>query len=138
MQVTSPFGNNVHHNENVTQGQFAFTTTESGNYVACFWMDGKHPEGSVSVSLDWKTGISAKDWDSVAKKEKIEVNKNMHSCCVFSFCDVLMFCLYDLFALVQGCWTWNQEARRNSGCHPRLSNLFEGKVSFSLLLLKFD
>jgi len=103
LQVTSPFGNNVHHNENVTQGQFAFTTTESGNYVACFWMDGKHPEGSVSVSLDWKTGISAKDWDSVAKKEKIEVNKNMHSCCVFSFCDVLMFCLYDLFALVQGC-----------------------------------
>lgn len=71
-KVTSPFGNNVHHNENVTQGQFAFTTTESGNYVACFWMEGKHPEGSVSVSLDWKTGISAKDWDSVAKKEKIE------------------------------------------------------------------
>ncbi|XP_004500567.1 transmembrane emp24 domain-containing protein p24delta3-like [Cicer arietinum] len=70
-KVTSPYGNNLHNNENVTQGQFAFTSTESGNYVACFWMDGKNLDGS-SISLDWKTGISAKDWDSVAKKEKIE------------------------------------------------------------------
>ncbi|KAJ1380168.1 GOLD domain [Sesbania bispinosa] len=72
VRVTSPYGNNLHHNENVTQGQFAFTTAESGNYVACFWMDGsKHQEGAT-VSLEWKTGISAKDWESVAKKEKIE------------------------------------------------------------------
>ncbi|XP_045816601.1 transmembrane emp24 domain-containing protein p24delta4-like [Trifolium pratense] len=71
-KVTSPYGNELHHNQNVTQGQFAFTSTESGNYVACFSMDGTQQEGSASVSLDWKTGISAKDWDSVAKKEKIE------------------------------------------------------------------
>ncbi|TKY56176.1 Transmembrane emp24 domain-containing protein p24delta3 [Spatholobus suberectus] len=71
VKVTSPYGNNLHHNENVTQGQFAFTTAESGNYVACFWMDGKHQE-EATVSLEWKTGISAKDWESVAKKEKIE------------------------------------------------------------------
>ncbi|XP_058754232.1 transmembrane emp24 domain-containing protein p24delta3-like [Vicia villosa] len=70
-KVTSPYGNNLHNNENVTQGQFAFTTTESGNYVACFWMSTKSLAGS-SISLDWKTGISAKDWDSVAKQEKIE------------------------------------------------------------------
>ncbi|KAL5078704.1 hypothetical protein RYX36_007125 [Vicia faba] len=72
-KVTSPYGNNLHHNENVTQGQFAFTTTESGNYVACFWMGGNQQEGATaSVNLDWKTGIAAKDWDSVAKKQKIE------------------------------------------------------------------
>ncbi|XP_004490357.1 transmembrane emp24 domain-containing protein p24delta4-like [Cicer arietinum] len=72
-KVTSPYGMTLHHNENVTQGQFAFTTTESGNYEACFWMDGKHQDGATaSVSIDWKIGISAKDWDSVAKKEKIE------------------------------------------------------------------
>ncbi|XP_061341917.1 transmembrane emp24 domain-containing protein p24delta4-like [Gastrolobium bilobum] len=70
-KVTSPYGNNLHHHENATQGQFAFTTTESGSYVACFWIDGQHQEGAT-VSLDWKTGISAKDWESVAKKEKIE------------------------------------------------------------------
>lgn len=75
MQVTSPYGNNLHHSENVTHGQFAFTTTETGNYLACFWVDGKTQEGStLSVSLDWRTGIAARDWESVAKKEKIEVS----------------------------------------------------------------
>jgi hypothetical protein len=90
--VTSPYGNNLHHNENVTQGQFAFTTTESGNYVACFWMDSKNLQGT-SISLDWKTGISAKDWDSVAKKEKIEVINKFHS---FSL-SVYVISLWHLF-----------------------------------------
>jgi hypothetical protein len=26
------------------------------------------------LNLDWKIGVAAKDWDSVARKEKIEVN----------------------------------------------------------------
>ncbi|XP_015868604.3 transmembrane emp24 domain-containing protein p24delta3 [Ziziphus jujuba] len=73
VRVTSPYGNNLHHTENVTHGQFAFTTTETGNYLACFWVDGNPREGSsLSVSLDWRTGIAARDWESVAKKEKIE------------------------------------------------------------------
>lgn len=72
LQVTSPYGNNLHHNENVTHGQFAFTTNEAGNYLACFWLD-KHQDHEVSLALDWKNGIAAKDWESVAKKEKIEV-----------------------------------------------------------------
>ncbi|CAI0408433.1 unnamed protein product [Linum tenue] len=59
--------------ENATHGQFAFTTSEAGNYMACFWLD-EHQEhvANVSLGLEWKTGIAAKDWDSVAKKEKIE------------------------------------------------------------------
>lgn len=72
--MTSPYGNNLHHQENVTHGQFAFTTTESGNYLACFWMDGNLPVSKgATVGLDWKTGIFAKDWESVARKEKLEV-----------------------------------------------------------------
>ncbi|KAK8600823.1 hypothetical protein V6N13_059430 [Hibiscus sabdariffa] len=72
-RVTSPFGNNLHHNENATHGQFAFTTSESGNYIACFWKDGSHKQDSeLTLGIDWKIGIAAKDWDSVAKKEKIE------------------------------------------------------------------
>lgn len=98
-QVTSPYGNNLHHNENVTQGQFAFTATESGNYMACFWIDGKHQEaaGGTILSLEWKTGISAKDWDSVAKKEKLEVLIKFRS---FSFkanviiCDLVNVWIY--------------------------------------------
>ena len=69
--MTSPYGNTLYHNENVTHGQFAFTTTEIGNYVACFWVDNNHQ--SATLNLDWKIGIAAKDWDSVAKKEHIEV-----------------------------------------------------------------
>lgn len=74
LQVTSPYGNTLHHKENVTHGHFAFTTTEAGNYLACFWLDLDNPaSGDVNINIDWKTGIAAKDWDSVAKKEKIEV-----------------------------------------------------------------
>lgn len=77
LQVTSPYGNNLHHAENVTHGQFAFTTTETGNYLACFTVDGHVKEGSsLSVSLDWRTGITAKDWESVAKKDKIDVSSS--------------------------------------------------------------
>ncbi|XP_008779422.1 transmembrane emp24 domain-containing protein p24delta4-like [Phoenix dactylifera] len=72
VKVTSPYGNTLHHQENATVGQFAFTTTEAGNYLACFWMDGGDKGVGASVSLDWKIGIAAKDWDSVARKEKIE------------------------------------------------------------------
>lgn len=72
--MTSPYGNNLHHVENVTHGQFAFTTTESGSYLACFWLDGEHQEGvGATLNLDWRSGIAARDWDSVAKKQKVEV-----------------------------------------------------------------
>ncbi|XP_027345969.1 transmembrane emp24 domain-containing protein p24delta3-like [Abrus precatorius] len=72
VKVTSPYGNNLHHKENSTHGNFAFTTQETGNYLACFWIDGHQGSGDVNVNLDWKIGIAAKDWDSVARKEKIE------------------------------------------------------------------
>lgn len=73
VKVTSPYGNNLHQKENQTSGQFAFTTAEAGNHLACFWVDGHHEGGGdVSLNLEWRTGISAKDWDSVARKEKIE------------------------------------------------------------------
>lgn len=42
--------------------------------MACLWVDGHHQGQTVgaSVNIDWKTGIATKDWDSVARKEKIE------------------------------------------------------------------
>ncbi|KAK6114846.1 hypothetical protein DH2020_007115 [Rehmannia glutinosa] len=72
VKVTSPYGNNLYHQEKLSHGQFAFTTTESGNYLACFSVDSDHGGKKVSVGIEWKTGIAAKDWDSVARKEKIE------------------------------------------------------------------
>ncbi|XP_015078682.1 transmembrane emp24 domain-containing protein p24delta3-like [Solanum pennellii] len=73
LKVISPFANKLHHEENVTRGKFGFTTTEPGNYMACFFMNSQAPNGeSVHIGLDWKTGIAAKDWDSIARKEKIQ------------------------------------------------------------------
>ncbi|WZZ10804.1 hypothetical protein YC2023_096725 [Brassica napus] len=64
-KVTSPYGNNLHHQDNVTHGQFAFTTQETGNYLACFSVDSSHPlPNPLTLGIDWKTGIAAKDWDS--------------------------------------------------------------------------
>ena len=64
---------------NVTQGRFAFTTSESGTYLACLSMhkDQTHyavDNSTAIVSLDWKMGIGTKDWDPIAKKEKIEAS----------------------------------------------------------------
>ncbi|KAH7655736.1 Transmembrane emp24 domain-containing protein [Dioscorea alata] len=72
VKVTSPYGNTLHHQENITSGQFAFTTSEAGNYLACFWFGGSDTNVEASVNLDWRIGIAARDWDSVARKEKIE------------------------------------------------------------------
>lgn len=40
--------------------------------MACFSVDSDLGK-KVTVGIDWKTGIATKDWDTVAKKEKIEV-----------------------------------------------------------------
>ena len=62
----------LHHQENVTHGQFALVTSEIGNYRACFWLDGNHQ--SASLNLDWKFGrMAAEDAESVAKKKHIKV-----------------------------------------------------------------
>ncbi|KMZ67743.1 Transmembrane emp24 domain-containing protein p24delta3 [Zostera marina] len=71
-KVISPNGNILHQQENITSGSFAFTTTESGSYQACFWVENYHKNIEVNLNLDWKIGITAKDWDTVAKKENIE------------------------------------------------------------------
>ncbi|KAE8814080.1 transmembrane emp24 domain-containing protein p24delta4 [Hordeum vulgare] len=72
VKVTSPYGYTLHESGNATVGQFAFTTSEAGNFLACFWIDSAEKGSGISVNLDWKTGIATKDWDAVAKKEKIE------------------------------------------------------------------
>ncbi|OEL24739.1 Transmembrane emp24 domain-containing protein p24delta3 [Dichanthelium oligosanthes] len=71
-KVTSPYGDVLHHAEKVSHGEFAFTTAESGIYLACFWADTLDRGMVVNLNLDWRIGIAAKDWDSVAKKEKID------------------------------------------------------------------
>ncbi|KAH7438507.1 hypothetical protein KP509_04G018000 [Ceratopteris richardii] len=72
IQVTSPYGNSLHKQDRVTKGEFAFTATEAGDYTACFSIADASKESKAMVDLEWKLGIDAKDWDSVAKREKID------------------------------------------------------------------
>ncbi|RID64028.1 hypothetical protein BRARA_E02987 [Brassica rapa] len=77
VRVNSAYGKELYKKTNETHGQFAFTTSESGTYLACFLIhhDQTHYTASNStaiVNIDWKMGIQTKDWDAVAKKEKIE------------------------------------------------------------------
>jgi len=64
----------LHHAEKVSHGQFAFTTAESGIYLACFWAGTLEKGMVINLNLDWRIGIAATDWDSIAKKEKIDVS----------------------------------------------------------------
>lgn len=72
VKVTSPYGNPLHSAEGVPSGQFGFTTSESGNYMACFWLPTTEEGPVLGMELDWKIGVAAKDWESVARKDKIE------------------------------------------------------------------
>jgi len=73
VRVTSVHGNNYHHGENVEEGQFAFTAAEAGDYTVCFWAMDHHPEATMTVDFDWRSGVAAKDWSSVAKKGSVDV-----------------------------------------------------------------
>ncbi|KAJ0987442.1 hypothetical protein J5N97_005798 [Dioscorea zingiberensis] len=73
VRVTSPYGNTIHFGDNVESGNFAFTSTEAGDYLACFWTPDHKPPVTVTVDFDWRTGVAAKDWPNVAKKGQIDV-----------------------------------------------------------------
>ncbi|KAL0719657.1 hypothetical protein Bca4012_068981 [Brassica carinata] len=74
IRVTSAYGKEIYKRTNVTQGRFAFTTSESGTYLACLSMhhDQTHyavDNSTAIVSLDWKMGIRTKDWDTGVELE---------------------------------------------------------------------
>ncbi|CAI5473322.1 unnamed protein product [Closterium sp. Yama58-4] len=72
-KVTSPFGRQLHWQSDVEEGHFGFTAKESGQFMACFWMPHGTPgKDSLMVDLEWRSGVAAKDWESIAKKEKID------------------------------------------------------------------
>jgi hypothetical protein len=52
LQVTSPLGDILHHADKVSHGQFAFTTVESGNYLACFWTETLEKGMVVNLNLN--------------------------------------------------------------------------------------
>ncbi|KAJ6312150.1 hypothetical protein OIU77_013826 [Salix suchowensis] len=73
VKVTSSYGNSYHNSERVESGQFAFTASEAGDYMACFWAADHKPTVTLNIDFDWKTGVAAKDWTNVAKKGSVDV-----------------------------------------------------------------
>ncbi|XP_062211401.1 transmembrane emp24 domain-containing protein p24delta9-like [Phragmites australis] len=73
LRVTSPYGNSLHYSENVQSGNFAFTASEAGDYLACFWAPDHRPSATVAFEFDWRSGVSTKDWGTVAKKGQVDM-----------------------------------------------------------------
>ncbi|GAB4831677.1 hypothetical protein Ancab_005689 [Ancistrocladus abbreviatus] len=72
VRVTSPHGNNYHYGDVVESGNFAFTAPESGDYMVCFWAPYSNPPVTLTVEFEWKTGVDARDWSSIARKGQID------------------------------------------------------------------
>lgn len=74
--MTSPYGNNIHHADNAESGNFAFTSSEAGDYLACFWTPDYKPAATLTIEFEWRTGVAAKDWPNVVKKGQIDVSRS--------------------------------------------------------------
>ncbi|XP_023520474.1 transmembrane emp24 domain-containing protein p24delta9-like [Cucurbita pepo subsp. pepo] len=72
VRVTSTTGNTFHYSDKVESGQFAFVAGEGGDFMTCFWVPDHKPQVTLTVDFDWRTGVAAKQWSSVAKKGDVE------------------------------------------------------------------
>eukprot|EP00775_Hariotina_reticulata_P012968 gene12968-13097_t len=72
VKVSDPHGAAVHENRAQTKGQFAFTSKVAGEYQACFTTHDLETAHHTKLSLDWRTGVAATDWDTIAKKEHLD------------------------------------------------------------------
>ncbi|KAL7110157.1 hypothetical protein ACP275_05G007300 [Erythranthe tilingii] len=73
VRVTSAYGNNYHSSDNVKEGHFGFQAVEAGDYMACFFATASKPSTTMTVDFDWKSGVAAKDWSNVAKKDSVDL-----------------------------------------------------------------
>ena len=61
-------------------GHFGFTSTEGGNYMACFWTADQKPPVTTTVEFNWNSGIATTEWAKVVKRNKIDVSFYPHAC----------------------------------------------------------
>ena len=69
--MTSPFGDVLHHANKVSHGQFAFTTAESGIYLAFFWAETVEKGMVVNLNLDWRTGSQQRTGTLLLRKRSL-------------------------------------------------------------------
>mmetsp|Transcript_17554 Transcript_17554/g.48993 ORF Transcript_17554/g.48993 Transcript_17554/m.48993 type:complete len:216 (+) Transcript_17554:140-787(+) len=71
VKVEDPNGVVLYEEFKKTEGTFAFTTKKAGDYKTCFTARDIVTAQQLKISLDVKTGVAAKDWDSIAKKSNL-------------------------------------------------------------------
>lgn len=89
-QVYSPSNALLHEKHDIESGQYAFTTKDAGEYHACFERARQHKAGSdeegehhdendhqqdassIKVRLEWQTGVSTTDWESIASADNVK------------------------------------------------------------------
>ncbi|KAG2376990.1 Transmembrane emp24 domain-containing protein [Vigna angularis] len=73
VRVGSLEGSKIYHeSDHVQSGQFSFVAGENGDHIACFWVGHQKPQVTLTIDLDWRTGVAAKDWSNVAKKSHVD------------------------------------------------------------------
>ncbi|CAL9082482.1 unnamed protein product [Musa acuminata var. zebrina] len=157
VRVTSPYGNSIHYADLVDSGNFAFTSNEEGDYLACLWAPDHKPPATMVVEFEWRTGVTAKDWPNVAKKGQIDADR-YHACSTFYaitlaiFTDVQELNLYSIFhgiycILYFGCQLFNAVNEQSEhqasysdsrGGHLHASKSIENMTVMELELKKLE
>ncbi|XP_004490099.1 transmembrane emp24 domain-containing protein p24delta9-like [Cicer arietinum] len=61
-----------HVAEGVQSGQFAFTAYQSGDYSVCFVDTNDDPQVTLSVDLEWKTGVATINYPNIVKRNLVD------------------------------------------------------------------
>ncbi|XP_056151817.1 transmembrane emp24 domain-containing protein 10-like [Lampris incognitus] len=75
LKITDSSGHTLYTKEDATKGKFAFTTEDYDMFEVCF--ESKYPMGTGRVpdqlvTLDMKHGVEAKNYEEIAKVEKLK------------------------------------------------------------------
>lgn len=74
-QVSTDGGRAPYHvAEGVQSGQFAFTAYQSGDYSVCFVDTNDDPQVTLSVDLEWKTGVATINYPNIVKRNLVDVS----------------------------------------------------------------
>uniref|UniRef100_A0A674B5W9 Transmembrane p24 trafficking protein 10 n=1 Tax=Salmo trutta TaxID=8032 RepID=A0A674B5W9_SALTR len=70
LKITDSSGHILYSKEDATKGKFAFTTEDYDMFEVCFESNGRVPD--QLVNLDMKHGVEAKNYEEIAKVEKLK------------------------------------------------------------------
>jgi len=73
LKITDSKGHMLYNKEDASKGKFAFTTEDYDMFEVCFESSGQDQQGTErEVFLDMKHGVEAKNYEDIAKAEKLK------------------------------------------------------------------